>query len=287
MPTEAIDGLPAHTAAARPLCVFAFAIWRRRRPERAGQSPPTVAEPPSPAAGRSAASRKGPREAIGAEWMGAPIRFDCKPRRRRHEGAVERSRQNARWKDGCQAIADFSPPSGRPNPTQDSPCLLASCNRRSKVFVINSTWTAAETSRLTQPSVGLGVGNSAFGKEKTIRYPKVDASAMPTAMQHSNLTSHLRRDFSFPELHSLEVFWGALEPSPCRAVRIACWCNFLLQGNSSDEDESVRHISPTCPGMPANGRFRAGPSGQGDLEPDGEAVLSVCRTLRKSASSPR
>jgi hypothetical protein len=45
MPTKATDGLPAHTAAARPLCVFAFSIWRRRRPERARQSPPTVAEP--------------------------------------------------------------------------------------------------------------------------------------------------------------------------------------------------------------------------------------------------
>jgi hypothetical protein len=87
-------------SSSRPLCVFAFSIWRRRRPERARPSPPTVAEPPSPAAGRSAASRKGPREAISAEWMGAPMRFDCKPWSRRHERAAERPRQNARWKDG-------------------------------------------------------------------------------------------------------------------------------------------------------------------------------------------
>jgi hypothetical protein len=84
----------------------AFAIWRGRRPERVGQSPPTVAEPPSPAAGRSTASRKSPCEAISAEWMRAPIRFDCKPRRRRREGAAERPRQNARWKDGWQSLVE-------------------------------------------------------------------------------------------------------------------------------------------------------------------------------------
>jgi hypothetical protein len=68
--------------------------------------PSTVAEPPSPAAGRSTASRKGPCEAISAEWMRAPIRFDCKPRRRRREGAAERPRQNARWKDGWQSLVE-------------------------------------------------------------------------------------------------------------------------------------------------------------------------------------
>jgi hypothetical protein len=49
---------------------------------------------------------------------------------------------------------------------------------------------------------------------------------------------------------------------------------FLIQGISTDEP--LRYISPTCPRLPANGRLRAGPSRQGDLEPNGEAVLSVC-----------
>jgi hypothetical protein len=121
----------------------------------------TLAITLSPAAGRSAASRKGPCEAISAEWMGAPIRFDCKPWSRRHEWAVERSRQNTRWKDGRQRLVETGkrlPISLRlqfaPTRHRTAPCLLASCNRKSKVFVVNSTTTAAETSRLTQISVG-------------------------------------------------------------------------------------------------------------------------------------
>jgi hypothetical protein len=145
MPTEAIDRLTAHAAKSRPQRACMFSVWRRRRPERARQSFSTVAEPPSPATGHSAASRKGPREAIRAEWMGAPIRFDCEPRRRRHEGTAERPRQNARWKmvgnallrraSDCRFLSAFSSCQSDIGPP---PCLLASCNRKSKAFVVDS-----------------------------------------------------------------------------------------------------------------------------------------------------
>jgi hypothetical protein len=109
-------------------------------------------------------------------------KFDRKPRRRRHERAAERSRQNARWKDGRQRLVETGkrlPISLRlqlvPTRHRTAPCLLASGNRNSKVFVVSSTSTAAETSRLTQTSVGLG-GNSASGKRNP---SNVNASATP------------------------------------------------------------------------------------------------------------
>jgi hypothetical protein len=83
MPPEAINRLPAHATESR-MRVCAFAIWRRRRPECRWQPAfAVIAEPPSPAAGRSAEGSKRPCQPICAYRMCAPIPIDRKPRRRR------------------------------------------------------------------------------------------------------------------------------------------------------------------------------------------------------------
>ena len=54
-------------------CVCGFAIGRGWRTERKGQAAPAVPQPPSPASGRLAASRKCSRQAIGSNWMSTPV----------------------------------------------------------------------------------------------------------------------------------------------------------------------------------------------------------------------
>jgi hypothetical protein len=80
VPAKAVDRLPAHAAESWTQCVFGFTVRRRRRAEGERQAAPAVSEPPSPATGRLAASRKCSRQAIGANWMSAPVRLHCKPR---------------------------------------------------------------------------------------------------------------------------------------------------------------------------------------------------------------
>jgi len=103
VPTEAINWLTAHAAKSRPECVCGFAPWRGWRTEGKGQAAPAVPEPPSPAAGRLAASRECSRQAIGADGMSTPVRLDGKPRRRRHEGAGK-SPSTTRGKIGGNAL---------------------------------------------------------------------------------------------------------------------------------------------------------------------------------------
>jgi hypothetical protein len=107
MPTEAIDRLAAYTAATRTLRICAFAIGRGWRSICGRQSMVgVIAELSSPAAGRSAPGSKRPRQPIGADWMGAPIRIYREPRRRRHERAAECPGQNGRWKDAWQCTIE-------------------------------------------------------------------------------------------------------------------------------------------------------------------------------------
>jgi hypothetical protein len=73
VPAEAIDRLTAHGAKSRPECVRMFTERCRWGTERERQAAPAVAEPPTPAIGRLAASCKCSRQAIGTNWMGAPV----------------------------------------------------------------------------------------------------------------------------------------------------------------------------------------------------------------------
>ena len=64
-------------------------------------------------------------------------------------------------------------------------------------------------------------------------------------------------------------------------------CDFRPVFHRSFNHEPFRHISQSCPRMPANGLLYARRSGQGDLEPDGEAVAGVRRILRGPPISVR
>ena len=64
-------------------------------------------------------------------------------------------------------------------------------------------------------------------------------------------------------------------------------CDFRPVFHRAFNHEPFRHISQPCPGMPANGLLYARRSGQGDLEPDGEAVAGVRRILRGPPISVR
>ena len=73
VPAKAVDRLPAHAAESWTQRVVAFAVRRRWRAERKRQAAPAVAQPPSPATGRLAESRQCSRQAIGPNWMSAPV----------------------------------------------------------------------------------------------------------------------------------------------------------------------------------------------------------------------
>ena len=73
VPAEAINRLTAHAAKSRPECVRMFTERCGWGTERERQVALAVAEPPTPAIGRLAASCKCSRQAIGTNWMGAPV----------------------------------------------------------------------------------------------------------------------------------------------------------------------------------------------------------------------
>jgi hypothetical protein len=73
VPAEAINGLAAHAARSWPKRVRVFTERCGCRAERERQAAPAVPQPPSPVSGRLAASGKCSRQAIGPNWMGAPV----------------------------------------------------------------------------------------------------------------------------------------------------------------------------------------------------------------------
>jgi len=91
----------------------------------------------------------------------------------------------------------------------------------------------------------------------------------------------------FPGRHPPKVF-GARR-NPVRVTRLGlgagviffCRATPAMTMNLSD---TFRRHAEECRRMATSGAVS---SGQGDVEPDGQAVLSVCRTLRKSTSSTR
>ena len=73
VPAETINRLTAHAAKSRPQSARVFTERCGWRAERERQAAPAVPQPPSPASGRLAASGKCSRQAIGSNWMDAPI----------------------------------------------------------------------------------------------------------------------------------------------------------------------------------------------------------------------
>ncbi len=98
VPAEAVDRLTAHAAKSWPQGVRVFTERHGWCAERERQAVPAVPQPPRPSSGRLAATRKCPRQAIGSNWMDAPVRLDGKPRRRRHKRAVKSTGQYGSWK---------------------------------------------------------------------------------------------------------------------------------------------------------------------------------------------
>ena len=73
VPAPAVDRLTTHTAESWTQRVVALAVRRRWRAERERQVAPAVPQPPGPSIGRLAASCECSRQAIGTNWMSAPV----------------------------------------------------------------------------------------------------------------------------------------------------------------------------------------------------------------------